>query len=186
MRIAFTGTSSTGKTTLADRLKGDARFNLRVPDFVTTDARAMLRERGHASMDEMSVPDLLAFQRAYLARKLELEHGRGGYVTDRSFVDVAAYWLERDSAAAEAQESQRFVAECRVAAKRYDLHVYFPPGITPFQSDGYRSENAEFHLRINDRIVALLDAWSVNPLVLNSGDIEERVEAVIARLRAGP
>lgn len=182
MRIAFTGTSSTGKTTIADRLMADARFTPRAPKFVTADARAMLRAQGHASMDAMSRQELLAFQYGYLRHKLVSEAGVDGYLTDRSFVDVAAYWLERDSFGVDEAESHQFVAQCEAAARRYDLHVYFPVGVIAFQDDGYRSRNLQFHARIDARITGLLADWGIDAMVLRSADIDERVEEVVARL----
>src|SRR4051812_17933176 len=97
MRIAFTGTSSTGKTTLARELMRVPEFANVVGTFLTEDARALLRELAHKSMDTMSRDELRRFQEEYFQRKAKKEQGAGSFLVDRSFVDVAAYWLVRDT-----------------------------------------------------------------------------------------
>ncbi|QWV92108.1 ATP-binding protein [Geomonas oryzisoli] len=183
MKVAFTGSSSTGKTTLALRLQTDPRFCILLPAFITVDARRILAERGFGSMDRMQPEELRSFQHAYLERKLALENGRDGYFTDRSFIDLAAYWLERDAAGLPASEVEAFVEICRHEANRYDLHVYFPYGLIPFESDGYRSEDEIFHQRINSRICQLLHDWGHRVVRLNAIDISERCDAVIGTLQ---
>lgn len=182
MRIAFTGSSSTGKTTLGDRLQADPRFVQLVPKHIATDARYLLRKLGHKNMDKMSNGDLRQFQEAYLSRKLELESSQDGYFADRSFVDIAAYWLERDSVDVSPEERQSLVERCRVEATRYDLHIYFPFGLVPFTSDGYRSEDVEMHRCIDKRIRSLLDDWNLKYICLGTDSLEARVELVISAI----
>jgi predicted ATPase len=182
MKIALTGSSSTGKTTLANCLRTHPEFRRRLPDFVTTDARRILDSLGHANIDNMDPQSLRQFQQLYLARKLELETGKDNYLTDRSFVDVAAYWIERDARDLPPSEYDGLVETCRSAADRYDLHVFLPFGVIPFKSDGYRSHDMEAHGRIGDRISKLLDTWGVRVLRLDMVALDERAAAVLTAL----
>ena len=147
-----------------------------------TDARGLLDSLGHTSMDLMSPDSLRTFQRQYLARKLELEKGKDHYFTDRSFVDVAAYWIVRDSAGLSTEECETVIEQCRLAAARYDLHVYFPFGVISFKSDGYRSEDYEGHRKIDDCIQGLLEKWSISFLRLVGDDLQARAETVLEAL----
>src|SRR5437773_680930 len=95
MKIALTGSSSTGKTTLAHLLTDhEVLSELK---YVTADSRALLEKMGYRSMDRMTRDQLREFQTAYLECKLNIEGNIESYITERSTVDVAAYWLVRDA-----------------------------------------------------------------------------------------
>ena len=183
MKIALTGASSTGKTTLAHSLMKAPEFFRHVDDFLTTNARGLLERMGHKSMDLMRREELLQFQRTYLAQKQHMEEGRDRYLTDRSFVDVAAYWLRRDAVEMAREQQAEVVEVCRVAAQRYDLHVYCPFGLVGFESDGYRSENQRHHQEIDAQIVSFLSEWGVRFIKLDTADHGDRVARVLAEVQ---
>jgi len=58
--------------------------------------------------------------------------------------------------------------------------VYFPFGQIPFESDGYRSEDLDFHQQIDLKILELLDRWGVAYMVVQSSDLEARVQQVLS------
>jgi nicotinamide riboside kinase len=184
MKIALTGASSTGKTTLADSLMKEPGFRQQVDDFLTTNARGLLERMGHKSMDRMRRDELLQFQREYLALKQQMEGERDRYLTDRSFVDVAAYWLRRDAIELGPEQREELVEVCRVAAQRYDLHVYCPFGVVEFKPDGYRSEDLRHHREIGEQIASFLSEWGVRFITLDTADHGERVARVLAEIRA--
>lgn len=179
MKIAFTGSSSTGKTTLANRLMGGAAFSEIVGDFVTEDARSLLRSLGHSSMDNMTRKELRAFQQLYFTQKAEHEMNRTRFLVDRSFVDVAAYWLVRDAFDLPIADQSEFENKCRTLAHAYDLHVHFPIGQIPFASDGYRSDDIDFHRRIAEMIEQLLAKWNVRFISITSSDLDSRTQQVL-------
>ncbi|WP_434347629.1 ATP-binding protein [Myxococcus virescens] len=186
MKIALTGASSTGKTTLADSLMKEPDFRRQVDDFLTTNARGLLARMGHKSMDRMRRDELLKFQREYLAQKQQMEVGQERYLTDRSFIDVAAYWLRRDAIELGPEQREEVVDACRVAARRYDLHVYCPFGVVGFKSDGYRSEDLRHHREIGEQIASFLSEWGIRFITLDTADHEERVARVLSEVRALP
>lgn len=181
MRVAFTGTSSTGKTTLARRVVGDPRNVIWGGEFITADARTVLRTLGHQSVDEMTPEERRAFQYKYLERKLATEADATHYVTDRSFIDVAAYWLEYNAGGID----DEFVAQCRRESARYQLHFYFPAGLIPLELDGYRSEDAISHARVDALIQKLAAQWETPLIRLSVLALEERAtiffDAVLPR-----
>jgi nicotinamide riboside kinase len=179
MKIAFTGSSSTGKTTLAKRLMGVASFSERVGDFITEDARSLLRSLGHSSMDNMHREELRVFQQLYYTQKADHEMNRTRFLVDRSFVDVAAYWLVRDAFDLPIVDQSEFENKCRTLALAYDLHIHFPIGQIPFTSDGYRSEDIDFHSRIAEMIEQVLAKWSVRFISITSSDLDSRVQQVL-------
>lgn len=183
MKVALTGSSSTGKTTLARKLMEDHRFVGIVHEFVTEDARSLLRSLGHTSMDNMSREDLRQFQKLYLNQKSTNEEHRESFLVDRSFVDVAAYWLVRDSFDLPLREQASLESECKALANAYDLHVHFPFGQIPFKRDGYRSEDLTFHQKIADKIHSLLVNWGVRYVTICSSNLEERIQQVLSEVK---
>lgn len=178
MRLAITGSSSTGKTTLAKLLVEAPRIGDILRRFISADARSLLTELGHKSMDRMSRAELREFQLAYFERKKLVEDDLSHFVTDRSFVDVAAYWLERDTFDQSRAERERLLEPCRQLADRYDLHVYLPFGLLPFRDDGYRSNDMMLHRRIDARIRLLLNEWNLRHVTLETTVLDERVTLV--------
>ena len=182
MRVALTGSSSTGKTTIAQSLMGIPWIRDLVSQFVPTDARQLLREMGFSQMDRMTREQLRVFQRRYFDRKLALESSFGSLITDRSFVDVAAYWLVRDAFDLPVDQRMPLVQQCRTEAARYDLHIYVPFGQIPFEHDGYRSEHHDLHIAIDSCIQRLLSEWKLKPIWIRSGRHEDRVTQLKAAL----
>jgi nicotinamide riboside kinase len=186
MKIAFTGTSSTGKTTLADKMVQTPEFSKYLGEnFVSADARFILNALKHRSLDNMSVEQLTAFQTLYFVRKLELESDLIDYLTDRSFLDIAAYSMEKNTVGLDESLRDSLHSQCRRAAARYDLHIYFPFGVVPFADDGYRSLDREHELRIDQRIRRLLDEWQLKYVTLDTADLNKRVE-VVKSIAASP
>lgn len=177
MKITLTGSSSTGKTTLSKALMANAFFASTVRAFVTTDARRILTEMGHTSMDLMKKEETRIFQLKYFEKKANLESELADFLTDRSFVDVAAYWVVRDSEPGE--ERDNFVRECRKQSSHYDVHFYLPTGVIPFESDGYRSEDMSFHKKIDLTIKGILDDWRIPYVTLGVSDLDQRVQRVL-------
>ena len=179
MKIAFTGSSSTGKTTLANTLKDDHSFKFFIPYFVKLDARQILQEKGFQSMDEMSPYELKDFQLTYLSRKIDHEYYLDNYLTDRSFIDLAAYWLEQVCPSLPECYNHSYIEYCFQKASLYDVHFYFPYGLFNFESDGYRSENQKFHLRIDNTIQSLISKWNIETYNIDFVDLNQRSNFVI-------
>jgi nicotinamide riboside kinase len=180
MRVALTGTSSTGKTTLAQALRIEPALGNLV--FVGSISRELLREMGCRSMDVMTRQEMRDFQLAYLDRKLALESDLDSYITERSTVDVAAYWIVRDAFDLPKSQRDGYLRICREHAKRYDVHFYLPFGLIGFEFDGYRSENIEFHKQIDEQIRTFLDGWKLRYVVLDVLSLNERVARVIKHI----
>jgi nicotinamide riboside kinase len=176
VRIAFTGAGSTGKTTLARAITLDTRLAAAIGPFVTTDARAILAASGHTGVDGMSAVERLRFQHSYLDRKLALEVGRDEYFTDRSFVDLAAYWLEYTGGSLPTEDE--YVKRCKQAVTRYNAHIYFPVGLLPLELDGWRSTDSESRARTDRNIRAILKDWGISPIVLDTLDLATRLSRV--------
>jgi nicotinamide riboside kinase len=185
MRIALTGSSSSGKSTLINELMKLEKFNTKIERCVSIDARAIIKSMGHHSMDIMSKDETMEFQIRYFIKKKDIEKGSNNFITDRSFIDIAAYWIVRDNNPEEPVDNNiklNLLGECRHQSLKYDIHFYLPFGIIPFKSDGYRSEDILFHQMIDLKIMDLLYHWNINFITLKTADINKRVSTVLSWL----
>ena len=183
MKIALTGASSTGKTTVAEHLFRETDFRKLVSQLIQVDARKLLRTMGFRSMDTMSRQELRRFQIEYFNLKHKTEKGQQDFLVERSFVDVAAYWLQRDTFDLSIDEQNRLLIPSKRESRKYDIHFYFPFGLIQFQADGYRSKQIEVHKKIDRQIEFFLDEWNIEHIILTSTDIEERVAIILNALR---
>jgi nicotinamide riboside kinase len=179
MKIGFCGASSTGKSSLIDHLFRCPPFAMTCCERVTIDARAIIRKAGFDSIDQMNSRDLQDFQQDYFKRKIELESTRASFCCDRSFVDIAAFWLERDAINETEDRRAGLANSCRAHALQYDIHVFCPFGVIPFEDDGYRSLDLASHERVSNRIRTLLADWGLTWIELESQDIARRAKQVL-------
>jgi len=183
MRIAFTGTASTGKTTLIKELFKRAEFKQFELIFLTTDARYILDSLGFKQMDLMTKEQKKYFQQIYLEKKIDLESNRNNIIVDRSFVDVASYWLVRECDN-DISLAGKLVDDASRLTKKYDLHFYFPYGIIPFEDDGYRSRDEEQRKQIGEQIKHFLEEWGIKYVQMNTPILSERVNMVLTQLNS--
>ncbi len=182
LRIALSGASSVGKTTLARRLMQDPNFARAVGAFIPEGTRELLASLGFASFDELTPTQRRDFQRRFFSWKLETESELTRYLVDRSFVDVAAVWVERDTRDEPVEIQNELVIPCRKLAERYSVHVLIPQRPLPFQADGIRESDVSLHDRIASRIHTYLEEWDLPYYSVRGLDIEERAEEVCAEL----
>jgi predicted ATPase len=181
MRIALTGASSTGKTTLLnDLIQTPALIKCGIKS-VLMDTRRILSKMGLRADGFGSDPGRMkAFQWALLEEKVKLENLETNYITDRSTVDLAAYWLIRDVKGGLSEEDERYISDCKAFASKYDLHLHLPFGAIPFTDDGHRPKERLFNECICRTVNRLLYQWNLPHLRLESVDRLERVREVLS------
>lgn len=182
MKISLTGSSSTGKTTLVRALMDNPEFSKYAFKFLSVDGRRLLKKLGFNHMDSMSREQLMDFQLQYFAMKIQNELCQKEFITDRSFVDVASYWIVRDTFDKSEAEQNILLIPCMAESQEYDITFYLPFGAIPFQADGYRPESFEFNSRIDNEIQLFLDKWKINYCRLDSGNLSDRVSMVLNEL----
>ena len=177
MKIAFVGSFSTGKTTLANLFAREWDYPL-LPEV----AREVVELGFPLDQSATAETETRIFLKQWRA---EASHER--FIADRSIYDVLAYadWVMVNQDG-ERKENHLWYESREIATldlrARYD-HVFYLPVEFPIVLDGLRPDNPEFQADIDRRVVELLKGHDVAFHTL-TGSIEERQEQV--RQAVGP
>ncbi len=169
MKYHFTGTQSTGKTTLLkdlSRLYPNYEIITEVVRYLQKNMNININEKG----DEAS--QILIFN-TYLQKVLFQKN----YISDRSLVDVIAYTKyiaenspEFDNTILSVQEQiLDFVVKNNLMGT-----IFYIPIEIPLFLDGVRSSNEDFRKRIDNNILHYLKKFNI-PYVKVSGSKDERL-----------
>jgi nicotinamide riboside kinase len=167
MKIAFVGSFSTGKTTLANLFAREWDWPL-LPEV----AREVVELGFPLDQSATAETETLIFLKQWRA---EATHER--FVADRSIYDVLAYadWV-MENQDGERKENHLWYESRQIATLdlrgRYD-HVFYLPVEFPIVLDGLRPDNPAFQADIDRRVVDLLKGADVTFSTL-TGSVEER------------
>ncbi|MGI9022068.1 MAG: AAA family ATPase [Acidimicrobiales bacterium] len=177
MKIAFVGSFSTGKTTLANLFAKEWDYPL-LPEV----AREVVELGFPLDQNATAETETLIFLKQWRAESMH-EH----FVADRSIYDVLAYadWV-MEHARAPRKEDHLWIESRQLAVTdlraRYD-HVFYLPIEFPIVLDGLRPDDTAFQADIDGRIRRLLESADVAYETL-TGTVEARQSAVRASVGA--
>lgn len=171
VKIAFVGSFSTGKTTLANLFAREWDYPL-LPEV----ARQVVELGFPLDQTATAETETLIFLKQWRAESVHDD-----FVADRSIYDVLAYadWV-MEHQTEERKENHLWWESREIALldlrARYD-HVFYLPIEFPIVLDGLRPDDTEFQADIDVRIRHLLDTADVRYVTL-TGSVEERQEQV--------
>lgn len=165
MRIALTGSSSTGKTTLAKEIS-KIRKTLK---YLTVDARSIIESYNIINIDDLSNINFKLFQKEWITKKRNNELAMKDFIADRSFIDPLAYMEDRNIV------DNILEQECISYMDDYDIVFYIPFGNIPFKSDGYRFDDITRHEKIDKNIQTLLDKNKIKYYTIEDLSVEDRL-----------
>jgi nicotinamide riboside kinase len=171
MKVAFVGSFSTGKTTLATAFAREWDYPL-LPEV----AREVVALGFPLDQGATAETETLIFLKQWRAEEVH-DH----FVADRSIYDVLAYadWV-MEHRPGDRKEDHLWYESREIAVldlrARYD-HVFYLPVEFPIVLDGLRPDDADFQADIDRRITSLLRSHDV-PYRSLTGSIEERQEQV--------
>jgi len=158
MKIALSGSAGTGRSTIAIRLAQSIRHTP-----LTNLAKGILREQGFKYGTDTTVEKFLATPERQMAlydhkRVVESEHEN--FVTDRSWVDNAAYavigFYENPSF-----NIASYLDDCRCEVEKYDSIIHIPWGRQPLQPNGTRTINPWFQFMVDSVICKIAELWQI-------------------------
>ncbi len=191
-RIGITGSAGTGKTSLAATLSHLLDLPVRAEGMrdrlaAGFDPHSLSRD-GHRRMIAGDADDLA----------LDLARDRGGLITDRTPLDMAAFWLANGFGVDDPAATEALLARAVCAMADYDLVVLLPWGEHPIAADGIRSPNPWLQLHFQTvleglchRYVAprrLLTITGKAPVTAVASLVRDRMSAGVGagRADAGP
>jgi len=179
MKIALAGSAGTGRTTIAKQVA------LSIDHFPLTNlAKSILRSEGFRYGTEQTVEEFLATKerQVYLYQcKKEKEGELEDFVTDRSWLDLAAYCIYGMQNNTDFDISA-FINDCKDEVEKYDAIIHIPWGRQPLQPNGTRTINPWFQFMIDSIICRLANQWKVQMIEIDA--TLENTEAVSEILTA--
>jgi len=169
MKIAFTGSSSTGKTTLAKLLETKKI----VQNYITTNNRELMKEYNIKNIDEFSKDNYVLFQKDIINNKKIIESKYNTFVTDRTYIDTIAYLLSKDCL------NNTLYLECIDNMSIYDIVFYIPFGKIEFENDGFRSNNEDMNSLVDRYIRETLDKANIKYYTVNEISIDDRLSYIL-------
>lgn len=169
MRIAFSGTSSTGKTTTANALKEKGLLDkLGLQLLRNKDSRSKLSKK----VDALSQNEKLDFQDSCFWDKKEFESDQDNFLVERSFVDLLAYRSFISPMPTDVEVDMHIIL-----SKRYDLHFFFPYGVISYEPDGFRP-TVEYSKKVSEKILEILKSYGINYIPLNLSSLDDRCKII--------
>lgn len=180
MKIGFTGSQGTGKTTLAKALLADSWFKDRNFVFVPSTARIAEKEGFKVNRDADPLSQLLT-----TVGRITAEYGVEDEVTstisDRTPLDSLAYttyqfnevWGDFNSVyywKVSYDLVEKYMGE-------YDHIFYFPPYWAP-KDDGLRDPDVQYQQDIDTHVADFLDAMRIEFYTMPPGETALRVDFV--------
>jgi nicotinamide riboside kinase len=171
MKIIFTGTHGTGKTTIIDMFKD------KIPT-ITEVVRRLTKEG--ININEMGDEE---GQARIFDEYVKLLFQDGDYVSDRGLTDVYSYsTYHYNQGKLTLDELAREGGYLEKLASRDDiLWVYFPIEF-PVIDDGVRSVNEEYREHIDNIIMCTLISYRI-PFIVATGTVEERIKIIEEGIR---
>ena len=164
LKINLVGPSGMGKTTLAKWISD--KYNIpfvsgSYSDLVPSTAKTSQGDMVNAPVEEILRDD---YKLLNLRKKLYYEHEN--HVSDRSFVDSAAYFINKLSHRVQQCETENFIEICRSLTLAYSQYlIYLPAGKEHInkwmvEDNHKRSTNLFYHIEISQIIDWLMfDFW---------------------------
>lgn len=138
MRIAFTGSGGTGKTTLLEEINKELELPV-----IGEGIREWLSEHGFDDFKDMETTDVVKMQDDTLNRKTQIESELQSFIADRTTVDNMAYalrWIgSEDTGSYDTWMAQYIMRAMNHADSNYDIIFMLPWGEIPIEDDGTRS-----------------------------------------------
>jgi len=180
MKICFTGSQSTGKSTLLEAVRkyteeGNKDFEFfKDHSFITELVRGFKKKNVLINEQTNFDSQTLIFN-GIITNLLLIDN----FVTDRGLIDALSYthWAYHNG---NFSENEKFILSNQIFLtlryiKKYDLIFYFPTSDINLVKDGIRSENEEYRQKIDEIIYWYLTDMFKIPFITLKGTVEERL-----------
>ena len=178
LNLAFTGSHSTGKTTLLNDIREALKNEMQI-NYITEVARGIIRKGYPLNMDA-NVDSYVHYINDQLNAEAINMKGCDLFISDRTLLDPVAYAIV-NSKLPRPYIPDYFIDMMKnvwlLEQKKYDLYIYFPIEF-PMDYDGVRPSDEKYRKDIDEEIQHLLDENGVSYKKV-SGSREQRKRILI-------
>ena len=189
-RIMFVGPSGIGKTTLAKFI--ETKYGIPFISGSMSDLMPDTKEMHHAEFLHQECRELINKDYQLLNLRNKLFKDKETFVTDRSYVDLAAYFIYKQSTNIPECEVDAFLDICKdLTVQQCDLLIYLPLSMYnmkgwPMEDNKKRIINRYYQAQMSDIMGNLLTQWStlsvIDILVVPQLDFYDRIHMIMSRL----
>jgi len=180
MRIYFTGSESSGKSTLCRYISKEYKL-----DMITEVARKILAEK-ELNLDSLrSNLDLVnSYQKEIFYRQIFEESKYESFVSDRSIIDAMAYTAQHSSILSELFYSEEFKKSIE-ELKKDDVYIfYIKPTKATLSQDGVRETLYWDKIIATDSMIKfMLELFNLRYFQINTDSSQERIKLIKSILR---
>lgn len=187
----FVGPSGIGKTTLAKFI--ETKYGIPFISGSMSDLMPDTKEMQHAEFLHQECGELINKDYQLLNLRNKLFKDKETFVTDRSYVDLAAYFIYKQSTNIPECEVDAFLDICKdLTVQQCDLLIYLPLSMYnmkewPMEDNKKRIINRYYQAQMSDIMGNLLTQWSTlsvidNILVVPQLDFYDRIHMIMSRL----
>ena len=177
MRIAFTGSGGTGKTTLLNAVNLYLNFPI-----IDEGIRPWLENNGFDEFKEMDINDVQRMQDEVMYAKINEETPLKEFISDRTTIDNAMYTLRWVSSLTNEYDGwySKYLEDARKHTMLfYDIIFVLPHGAIHIENDGIRSSKTWYQFLMQQLIEKEIDAFSTlcypHTHKIKSLSVEDRV-----------
>ena len=189
-RIMFVGPSGIGKTTLAKFI--ETKYGIPFISGSMSDLMPDTKEMHHAEFLHQKCGELINKDYQLLNLRNKLFKDKETFVTDRSYVDLASYFIYKQSTNIPECEVDAFLDICKdLTVQQCDLLIYLPLSMYnmkgwPMEDNKKRIINRYYQVQMSDIMGNLLTQWStlsvIDILVVPQLDFYDRIHMIMSRL----
>lgn len=189
-RIMFVGPSGIGKTTLAKFI--ETKYGIPFISGSMSDLMPDTKEMHQAEFLHQECGELINKDYQLLNLRNKLFKDKETFVTDRSYVDLAAYFIYKQSTNIPECEVDAFLDICKdLTVQQCDLLIYLPLSMYnmkgwPMEDNKKRIINRYYQAQMSDIMGNLLTQWStlsvIDILVVPQLDFYDRIHMIMSRL----
>lgn len=186
----FVGPSGIGKTTLAKFI--ETKYGIPFISGSMSDLMPDIKEMHHAEFLHQECGELINKDYQLLNLRNKLFKDKETFVTDRSYVDLAAYFIYKQSTNIPECEIDAFLDICKdLTVQQCDLLIYLPLSMYnmkewPMEDNKKRIINRYYQAQMSDIMGNLLTQWStlsvIDILVVPQLDFYDRIHMIMSRL----